>query len=98
MELKELQATLEGILFAAGEPVPAERLCVGLDVDRETVDLVAQKLMDGLDRGYDFIVTNFANGDVIGHTSSDTAKPIAALSGSPVEEKTSGTTIAARIA
>ncbi len=38
---------------------------------------VAQKLMDGLDHGYDFIVTNFANGDVIGHTSSDTAKPIA---------------------
>ena len=38
---------------------------------------VAQKLMDGVDHGYDFIVTNFANGDVIGHTSSDTAKPIA---------------------
>ena len=46
MELKELQTMLEGILFAAGEPVPAERLCVGLDVDRETVDLIAQKLMD----------------------------------------------------
>ena len=38
---------------------------------------VAQKLEEGIDHGYDFIVTNFANGDVIGHTSSDTAKPIA---------------------
>ena len=33
------------------------------------------KLCEGIDKGYDFIVTNFANGDVIGHTSSDSAKP-----------------------
>lgn len=39
---------------------------------------VYETLCKGLDKGYDFIVTNFANGDVIGHTSSDTAKPIAA--------------------
>ena len=36
---------------------------------------VAEQLRQGLDEGYDFIVTNFANGDVIGHTSSDEAKP-----------------------
>lgn len=46
MELKELQAALEGILFASGEPVAVERLCLGLDVDRATVDAVAQNLMD----------------------------------------------------
>lgn len=46
MELKELQAALEGILFASGEPVAADRLCVGLDVDRATLDQVAQHLMD----------------------------------------------------
>lgn len=39
---------------------------------------VAEKLKGGLDKGYDFIVTNFANGDVIGHTSCDSAKPLAA--------------------
>lgn len=38
---------------------------------------VADTLCKGIDKGYDFIVTNFANGDVIGHTSSDSAKPIA---------------------
>ncbi len=38
---------------------------------------VAETLCGGLDKGYDFIVTNFANGDVIGHTSSDAAKPVA---------------------
>ncbi len=38
---------------------------------------VADTLRRGLDEGYDFIVTNFANGDVIGHTSSDAAKPVA---------------------
>jgi len=46
MELKELQAALEGILFASGEPVAAERLCTGLDIDRQTLDQVAQHLMD----------------------------------------------------
>ncbi len=48
----------------------------------ETVPLlklpeVADKLCEGIDEGYDLIVANFANGDVIGHTSSDEAKPLA---------------------
>ena len=46
MEIKELEAALEGVLFAAGEPVQAERLCLGLEVDRATLDAVAQRLMD----------------------------------------------------
>ena len=51
-------------------------------VDFETVPelslpTVAEKLKEGITKGYDFIVTNFANGDVIGHTSCDAAKPIA---------------------
>ncbi len=46
MEIKELESTLEGVLFAAGEPVPVERLCLGLEVDRPTLDTVAQQLMD----------------------------------------------------
>lgn len=46
MEVKELEASLEGVLFAAGEPVAVERLCLGLDVDRPTLDAVAQQLMD----------------------------------------------------
>ena len=48
MEIKELEAALEGVLFAAGEPVKAERLCLGLEVDRATLDAVAQRLMDQL--------------------------------------------------
>ena len=46
MDWKELECALEGVLFAAGEPVPVERLCLGLEVDRPTLDAVAQKLMD----------------------------------------------------
>ena len=46
MEVKELESALEGVLFAAGEPVAVERLCLGLDSDRPTIDAVAQKLMD----------------------------------------------------
>lgn len=35
---------------------------------------VAENVMDAVRRGYDLIVTNFANGDVIGHTSNTEAK------------------------
>lgn len=46
MELKEVESAIEGILFAAGEPVGVERLCMTLDIDRETADAVCQRLAD----------------------------------------------------
>ena len=46
MEDKELESALEAVLFAAGEPVPVERLCLGLETDRPTLDAAAQRLMD----------------------------------------------------
>lgn len=46
MELKEMEAALEAILFAAGEPVAADRICLTLDLDRKTVDAVCQRLAD----------------------------------------------------
>lgn len=46
MELKELESTIEGILFAAGEPVPVERICLTLAQNRETVETVCQRLAD----------------------------------------------------
>jgi 2,3-bisphosphoglycerate-independent phosphoglycerate mutase len=35
---------------------------------------VTQEVLFGIEKKYDFIVTNFANGDVIGHTSNNEAK------------------------
>ena len=35
---------------------------------------IANRVIEGIGHGYDFIVTNFANGDVIGHTANDGAK------------------------
>lgn len=46
MELKEPESAIEAILFAAGDPVPAERICTALEQDRETVDAVCQRLAD----------------------------------------------------
>ncbi len=46
MELKEMEAALEGILFASGEPVSVERLCLTLEADRPTIEAVAQRLSD----------------------------------------------------
>ena len=46
MELKEMEAALEAILFAAGEPVGVERLCLTLDLDKATVEALCQRLAD----------------------------------------------------
>lgn len=46
MELKEIESAMEGVLFAAGEPVGVERICLALEIDRVTADAVAQRLMD----------------------------------------------------
>lgn len=46
MELKELECTVEGILFAAGDPVPVERMAATLEQDVETVDSVCRRLAD----------------------------------------------------
>lgn len=46
MEVKEMEAAIEGILFAAGDPVGVERLCMTLEADRATVDAVCQRLAD----------------------------------------------------
>lgn len=39
-----MESAIEGILFAAGDPVPTERICVTLGQDRDTVDSVCQSL------------------------------------------------------
>ncbi len=46
LEMKEIEAAIEGILFASGEPVAVDRICVAMDMDKPTVELVLQKLMD----------------------------------------------------
>ena len=46
MDRKELESALEAILFASGEPVQVDRICVALDIDRPTVEQMLQKLMD----------------------------------------------------
>ena len=46
LEMKEIEAAIEGILFASGEPVAVDRICIAMDMDRPTVELVLQKLAD----------------------------------------------------
>lgn len=44
--MKEIEAAVEGILFASGEPVHVDRICVALDLDRSTAERVLRRLMD----------------------------------------------------
>ena len=69
--------------FNGGEnnPFPGEDdVCIpspkGIDFDQQpelSLPKVADTVMDALGK-YDFVVTNFANGDVIGHTQNTAAK------------------------
>lgn len=44
--MKEIEAAVEAILFASGEPVHVERICVALELDRPTAELLLQRLSD----------------------------------------------------
>ena len=46
MDIREIESAVEGILFASGEPVQLDRICVALEIDRPTAEQVLQKLMD----------------------------------------------------
>jgi len=46
LEMKEIESAIEGILFASGEPIHVDRICMALEMDRPTVEQVLQKLMD----------------------------------------------------
>lgn len=46
LDIKELEAALEGILFAAGEPVDIKRICLALEMDREGAETLLRKLAD----------------------------------------------------
>ena len=46
MEMKELLAAAEGILFASGESIHIDRISLALDIDRETTEQLLKKLED----------------------------------------------------
>lgn len=45
-EMKELETTVEGILFAAGEPVQIDRLCLALGTSQKMVERALANLRD----------------------------------------------------
>ena len=45
-DMKDMEAALEGILFAAGEPVHIDRICSSLEIDRSTAEKLLGKLRD----------------------------------------------------
>ncbi len=46
LEMKELESAVEGILFASGEPVHIDRICLALDIDRLSAQQILQRLGD----------------------------------------------------
>ncbi len=48
LDIKELDAAVEGILFAAGEPIHIDRICLALDLDKLSVQQILQRLGDGV--------------------------------------------------
>lgn len=46
LDRKEIESAMEGILFASGEPVDIRRICVALDLDRQTAEQILRGLAD----------------------------------------------------
>lgn len=49
MEIREIQAVLEGVLFAAGDAVELEKLADIVDVDKRSLREILKKMMDEYD-------------------------------------------------
>ena len=46
MDIQELEAAVEAIVFASGEPVGIDRICLALELDRDTAEKLLRKLED----------------------------------------------------
>ncbi len=46
LETKELESAVEAILFASGEAVPIDRICLALDLDKLSVEELLRRLGD----------------------------------------------------
>ena len=46
LEMKEIESAIEAIVFASGEPVAVDRICMALELDRETVEKLLHQLAD----------------------------------------------------
>ncbi len=46
LDMREIESAIEAILFASGEPVQIDRICIALEMDKPTVELVLKKLAD----------------------------------------------------
>lgn len=46
VEMKEIDSALEAILFASGEPVQTDRICLALELERPAAEQALQRLMD----------------------------------------------------
>jgi len=44
MEIKEIEAIIEGVLFASGDPVPLEKLAEILELDKKTTRLILSNM------------------------------------------------------
>lgn len=50
MEINDIQAAIEAILFAAGDPVPLEKLALALEMDKKTVRSLLTGMSDEWER------------------------------------------------
>ena len=46
LDIKEIEAAIEPLLFASGEPVSIERICMATELDRPTAEQVLRRLGD----------------------------------------------------
>ena len=46
LDLHDMEAAVEAILFASGEPLGIERICIALDLDRQTAEQILRRLED----------------------------------------------------
>jgi len=94
MEMKEIESAVEGILFASGEPVQTERICIALDMDRETVEAVKNSVNPSLNV-LGILLTKYSKHTNLAKDVLEMAQTIAEQAGSVVFDAKIRTSVAA---
>jgi segregation and condensation protein B len=62
MEIKEIEALVEGLLFAAGDAVPLDKICEVIDIDKKTAKLILNTMISNYQNSRRGIMLREING------------------------------------
>jgi len=62
MDISQIQAVIEALLFASGDPLPLDRICEIIELDKKTTSSIIKKMSDEFEASRGIIIREINNG------------------------------------